>query len=465
MRDNGSEGPGDEARRPAVAVRRRAVRVSLLGLGTVGAGVAQLLAANRADIARKVGCGIEVVRVLVRDPGRARATTLPPGVLTADPEVALGDPAVDAVVEVMGGIQPALALIVRALRAGRPVVTANKDVMSEHGRAVWQAAAEGGTDVFFEASVGGGIPIVRALKESLAANRVRRVAGILNGTTNFILTRMTQQGLSQQQALADARALGYAEADPSADLDGLDAARKLAILSSIAYNARCLPREVFRQGIREVAAADIAYAARLGAVIKLLAISELRPGGVSMRVHPTLLPRAHPLAAVHDAFNAIYVQGDAVGEAMFYGRGAGALPTASAVVGDLMQAARFLDRGGAGTGCTCFHERAFVPLDALVSRFYVRLRVMDRVGVLAQIAGVFGRSGVSILSVQQTPVFEGATAARAPEADPHGEECAELILTTHEVGEDRMAEAMEGLGRLAVVSGVGAVLRLAPEDL
>jgi homoserine dehydrogenase len=438
------------------------VRVSLLGLGTVGAGVVELLASNRADIERRVGRGIEIVHVLVRDPAKPRPVRLPAEVLTTEPDVALGDPAVDAVVELIGGVHPALEYVVRALRSGRPVVTANKDVMAEHGRSVWQAAAEGRADVFFEASVGGGIPIVRALKESLAANRVRRVAGILNGTTNFILTRMSQAGLGQAEALAQARALGYAEADPSADLDGLDAARKLAILSSIAYNARCLPRDVFCQGIREVAAADVAYAARMGWVVKLLALSELRGEAVSMRVHPTLLPREHPLAAVHDAFNAVYVQGDAVGEAMFYGRGAGALPTASAVLGDLMLAARFLDRGGAGTGCTCFHERAMLPVSELVSRFYLRLRVVDRVGVLAQIAGVFGRAGVSILSVQQYPLAE---APRAAGIGSEGEECAELILTTHAVPEDRMAAAIAGLGSLSVVTGVGAVLRLAPEDL
>jgi homoserine dehydrogenase len=444
---------------PAVAVRPRTVRIALLGMGTVGTGIWRLLTQNREDIERKVGRGIEVVRALVRDPGKERPVDVPTGILTSEPDLVLADPDVRVVVEVMGGIHPALEYVVRALRAGRTVVTANKDVMAEHGQEVWAAAAQGGADVFFEASVGGGIPIVRALKESLAANRVHRVAGILNGTTNFILTRMTRDGVDQAEALREAQALGYAEADPSADLDGLDAARKLAILSSIAYSSRCLPRDVYRQGIRDVTARDIAHAERMGWVVKLLAISELRDGRVSMRVHPTLVPRAHPLASVHDAFNAIYVQGDAVGEAMFYGRGAGAMPTASAVVGDLMQAVRFLDRGGAATGCTCFYERPVAPLGELEARFYVRLLVPDRVGVLAKIAGAFGQAGVSILSVLQAPVAEADRRAAGRE------DLAELILVTHAVREDRMAEAMAAVRRLDVVAGVGAVLRLAPEDL
>ena len=445
---------------PPVSVRPRSVRFALLGFGTVGAGLARVFADNRADIERKLGRGLSMVHVLVRDRDKPRAYPLGADLLTTDAGRALDDPDVDVVVEVMGGIHPALDYTLRALRSGRPVVTANKDVMAEHGEAVWAAASAGHADVFFEASVGGGIPIVRALKESLAGSRIRRLAGILNGTTNFILTRMTQEGVSQERALAEAQRLGYAEADPSADLDGLDAARKLAILSSIAYNTRCLPAGVHCQGISRVTAADVLQAARLHCVIKLLAVSEARDGGVSMQVYPALVPSEHPLAAVGGAFNAIYVQGDALGDAMFYGPGAGALPTASAVLGDLMQAARFLDRGGAGTGCTCFYRRPALGAAQIRSRFYVRLRVADRVGVLAQIASVFGAAGVSILSMMQTPAPE--MAAPTPE---DGEGCAELILTTHHVGEDRMADAIAGLDRLQVVAGVGAVLRLAPEGL
>jgi len=454
--------PVPAAARPRgrVAALPRTVRVGLLGLGTVGTGVLAVLASNRADIERKTGRQIEIARVLVRDAGKPRGAVVPPHLLTTDPEDVLGDPGIGIVVEVMGGTGEALAHTLRALRAGKSVVTANKDVMAEHGREVWAAAEAGGADVYFEASVGGGIPIVRALKESLAGNSVRRVAGILNGTTNYILTRMTESGATLEDALAQAQAQGYAEADPRADVDGLDAARKLCILSSIAYSARCRPAEVFIQGIREVAPADIAHAAGMGWTIKLLAISELREGRVSMRVHPTFVPRSHPLAAVNDTFNAIYVQGDAIGDAMFYGRGAGSLPTASAVLGDLIEAARRHGNGERATACTCFHRRPFDRIGTIVSRFYVRLVVPDRVGVLAKIAGVFGRAGVSILSVQQAPSPEHPGAGARP-----AEELAELIIVTHAVREDRLQRAMEGLHRLEAVVGIGSVLRLAPEDL
>ena len=442
---------------PRVQVVPRSVRVGLLGLGTVGAGVLEVLERNRQDIERKVGRGIEVSRILVRDPLKPRPVAVPAGLLTTDITDVLGDPAIDIVVELMGGTTAALDAVLSALRGGKHVVTANKDIMAEHGAAVWDAATQGGADVFFEASVGGGIPIVRAVKESLAANSVRRVAGILNGTTNYILTRMTQEGCSLQEALREAQELGYAEADPTADIEGLDAARKLCILSSIAYNSRCHLRDVSRQGIGDIAAVDIAHARDMGLTIKLLAISEMHEGRISMRVHPTFVPLTHPLAAVHDTFNAIYVQGDAIGEAMFYGRGAGALPTASAVLGDLMEAARFSDRDWRVTGCTCFHQRPVDPPDAITSRFYVRLLVVDRIGVLEQIAGVFGRAGVSILSVQQTPVHKLSPA--------HPPSHAELIVVTHQVREDRMQVAVSGLRQLDSVAGVGAVLRLAPEDL
>jgi len=457
----GGPRPRSAAARGQAGVAPRAVRVGLLGLGTVGAGVLTVLGRNRADIEQKVGRPIDIAAVLVRDPSKARAVDFPQERLTTDPEKILGDPDIRVVVEVIGGTGPAKDYILRALRAGKSVVTANKDVMAEFGRDVWAAAAAGGADVFFEASVGGGIPIVRAMKESLAGNSVRRVAGILNGTTNYILTAMTRNGVTLEAALAEAQAQGYAEADPGADLDGLDAARKLCILSSIAYSTRCSPSDVYRQGIREIAPADIAHAARMGWTCKLLGISELRDGKVSMRVHPAFVRRDHPLAAVHDAFNAIYIQGDAIGEAMFYGRGAGGLPTASAVLGDLMEAVRFVDRGGSGTACTCFHRRGLVRIGSVVSRFYIRLQVPDRVGVLAQIAGVFGRCGVSILSVLQSPVSEpGAADGGSGEG-----ERAELIVVTHAVREDRLERAIAGLRQLPEVAGVAAVIRLAPEDL
>ena len=451
-----SSGPG-ELTHPAASP----VRVGLLGLGTVGGGVVEVLARNRADIEQKVGRPIDIARVLVRDADKARAGVAPERITTR-PDDILGDPDIDIVVEVMGGTGQAKEFILRALRAGKTVVTANKDVMAEFGREVWAAAEAGGADVHFEASVGGGIPIVRALKQSLAGNTIHRVVGILNGTTNYILTRMTREGSTLATALAEAQARGYAEADPSADIDGLDAARKLCILSSIAYSRRCRPADVYTEGIRDIRPADIAHAARLGATIKLLAISELRQGRVSMRVHPAFVPQSHPLAAVHEAFNAIYIQGDAIGEAMFYGRGAGSLPTASAVLGDLMEAARGHGTGIRATGCTCFHDRAMDRMGTTVARYYVRLLVPDRTGVLAKIAGVLGRNDVSILSVLQSPTSQDEAVPVPAQVE---EERAELIIVTHEVREDRLQRAIAGLRRLEAVAGVGAVIRLAPEDL
>lgn len=441
-------------------VTPRSVRVALLGMGTVGAGVVSVLERNRADIERKVGRGIDIARVLVRNPHKHRSVAFPAERLTTDPEDIFADASIQVVVELLGGTGPAKEFVLRALRSGRSVVTANKDVMAEFGAEVWAAAEAGGADVFFEASVGGGIPIVRAMKESLAGNSLRRVVGILNGTTNYVLTRMTRSGLSLDAAVDEARALGYAEADPSADLDGLDAARKLCILSSIAYSTRCRPGDVYRQGIRAISAVDIAHGERMGWTCKLLGISELLDGRVSMRVHPAFVRREHPLAAVHDAFNAIYVQGDAIGEAMFYGRGAGGLPTASAVLGDLMEAARFVGRGGSGTACTCFHRRPVAEMGSVLSRFYIRLRVADRVGVLAQIAGILGRCEVSILSVLQSPAPGGSLGGRGGEG-----ERAELVVVTHDVREDRLERAIAGLEQLPAVDGVLSVIRLAPEDL
>ncbi len=457
------------ARRRAAAVGGasvpgpRPVRVALLGCGTVGGGLLTVLERNRADIERKVGRPIDIAHVVVRDAGKPRGPAVPAHLVTTRADQALADPGVDVVVEAMGGTGAALEYILRALRAGKTVVTANKDVMADHGREVWAAAEAGGADVYFEAAVGGGIPIVRALKESLAGNSVRRVAGILNGTTNYMLTRMTRDGSSLEAALAEAQAAGYAEADPSADVDGLDAARKLCILSSIAYSVRCRMADVHVEGIRGVSAADVAYARRMGWTVKLLAISELRDGRVTMRVHPTLVPVAHPLAAVSDAFNAVYVQGDAIGDAMFYGSGAGALPTASAILGDLMDAVRRHGTGVRQTECTCFYRRPFDGIGAVPSRFYVRLLVPDRVGVLAKIAGVFGRSGVSILSVLQGPTLAApeGPGERSGAAGP----VADLIIVTHEVREDRLQRAIAGLRHLEAVAGISAVLRLAPEDL
>lgn len=426
------------------------IRVGLLGFGTVGRGVLEVLERNAAVIEHRAGARIEVARVLVRDPHKDRGMHVPSGLLTDNPQDILGDPSIRVVVELIGGVDPALRYITSALGSGKAVITANKDVIAAHGAQLAEACRQGRADLFFEASVGGGIPIVRALSEGLAGNRLRRIVGILNGTTNFILSRMTAQGLCQEDALDLARRRGYAEADPSADLDGWDAARKIAILSSIGYSAACHPDDVYREGIRDITAADIAHAGRMGWTIKLLGIAERLDGQLTMRVHPTFVPRTHPLAAVSDAFNAIYIQGDPIGETMLYGPGAGGLPTASAVIADLIDAVRWVDRGGKGTEFWNVEPMSIGPIDDVVSRFYVRLGIPDRVGVLAQIAGVFGQAGVSILSVLQSPA-EG--------------NLAELVIVTHEVREQQMRQAVTGIAALDVVERVASVIRLAPEDL
>ncbi len=423
------------------------VRVAMLGCGTVGTGVLALLADNREAITAKAGRPIAVGPIVVRDLEKERQAIVPRALLTRRFEDALE---ADVVVEVMGGTTPARGWILQALAAGRPVVTANKDVMADHGVEVAAAARAGGVDVFFEAAVGGGIPIIRSLKESLAGTRVRRIAGILNGTTNYILTRMSEAGTELRQAVTEAQAAGFAEADPRADLDGLDAARKLAILSSIAFSARVLPSDVAVEGIGGLSPHDIRNGQRFGWVCKLLAIAEQAGGGrISLRVHPAFVEGSHPLAAVRDSYNAIYLQGDAIGDAMFYGRGAGSLPTASAVMGDLIEAVRFL--GQPARGLQAAEGRpALLPPGESVSRFYLRLQALDRPGVLAQVAAVLGRYDVNIHSVLQTP---------------EGERSAELIVRTHPVRESSITNALTELGRLEAVAGVRACIRLQPDGL
>jgi homoserine dehydrogenase len=422
------------------------VRVAMLGCGTVGTGVLALLADNREAITAKAGRPIEVGPIVVRDLKKERAPIVPRDSLTRRFEDVL---AADVVIEVMGGMTPARDWILKALSAGRPVVTANKDVMAEHGVEVAAAARAGGVDVFFEAAVGGGIPIIRSLKESLAGTRVRRIAGILNGTTNYVLTRMAEAGTDLRAAVAEAQAAGFAEADPRADLDGLDAARKLAILASIAFSARVLPSDVAVEGIGGLKAHDIESGQRLGWACKLLAVAEQVGGRISLRVHPAFVEKSHPLASVRDSYNAIYLQGDAIGDAMFYGRGAGSLPTASAVMGDLIEAVRFL--GQPARGLQAAEGRPdFLPPGEAVSRFYLRMQALDRPGVLAQVAAVLGRHDVNIHSVMQTP---------------EGERSAELIVRTHPVREASITNALTELGRLEAVAGVRACIRLQPDGL
>ena len=426
----------------------RMLRVGLLGCGTVGTAVTRLLHDHREDIARRAGCRLEVSKIAVRDPSKRREVPVHPSVFTADPMEVVDDPDIDIVCELMGGSEPAGSLILAAFDRDKPVVTANKELLSTRGRELFDASDAKGLDLYFEAAVGGGIPLVRPLKESLTAERLTSIIGIVNGTTNFVLTRMSEDGMSLAEALSEAQRLGYAEADPTADVDGHDAAAKCAILASIAFNARVVAGDVYREGIGRVTTEDIEFARRLGYVVKLLAIAELHEERVAARVHPAMIPSEHPLAAVRDAFNGVFVEGPNVGELMFYGRGAGGEPTATAVVGDLVTVARNLLAGARGVGCTCFLERTVRPMSEMEGQYYILLRVEDRPGVLAEIASVFGRNDVSIKSVWQ----EGTGAD------------AQLVFITHRAREGSFQQAVTELRGVRAVEEVRSILRVEAEE-
>jgi len=426
----------------------RTLRVGLLGCGTVGTAVVRLLHEHREDIARRAGCRLEVSKVAVRDPSKRRDVPVDASAFTADPMDVIDDPDVDIVCELMGGSEPAGSLILAAFDRDKPVVTANKELLSTRGRELFDASEAKGLDLYFEAAVGGGIPLVRPLKESLTGERLTRIIGIVNGTTNFVLTRMSENGMSFADALEEAQRLGYAEADPSADVDGHDAAAKCAILASIAFNARVVAADVYREGIAGVSTEDIEFARRLGYVVKLLAIAELHEERIAARVHPAMIPSNHPLAAVRDAFNGVFVEGSNVGELMFYGRGAGGEPTATAVIGDLVTVARNRLAGARGVGCTCFLERTIRPMSEMEGQYYILLRVEDRPGVLAEIASVFGRNEVSIKSVWQ----EGTGAD------------AQLVFITHRAREGSFQQAVTELRDVRAVEEVRSVLRVEAEE-
>src|SRR6476660_4849192 len=377
------------------------VRVGILGCGHVGSALVRLIHDHADVIEARSGVPLEVARVAVRDLTKDRGLPLPAILFTDDAASVVGDPDVDIVVEVIGGIEPARSLIVDALMAGKPVVTANKELVATHGRQLFETAEGAGVDILFEASVGGGIPLIRPLRESLAGDRIRRVMGIVNGTTNYILTNMTDAGASFADALAEAQRLGFAEADPTADVEGYDAAAKAAIMASIAFGARVVAGDVYREGITEITLDDIASARDLGYVVKLLAVAEELDGQVAVRVHPAMVPVRHPLAAVRDSFNAVFIEGDAVGELMLYGRGAGGGPTASAVLGDLVDAAKNLVEGRKGATIGTLALKPILAIDDVESQFYLMMEVPDRPGVLHAISGVFAEHGVSIRSMQQ----------------------------------------------------------------
>jgi homoserine dehydrogenase len=426
----------------------RIVRVGLLGCGTVGAAVIRMLHEHGDDIALRSGCRLEVARVAVRDLDRVRDVPLPAEAFTSDGVAIVDDPSIDIVCELIGGVEPARTLILRAFSKGRSVVTANKELLANDGETLFEAADAADRDLYFEAAVAGGIPLIRPMKGSLAGERITRVLGIVNGTTNFVLTQMTERGSSFDEALSEAQRLGYAEADPTADVDGSDAAAKCAILASIAFNTRVVADDVYREGIAGVAAQDIADADRMGYVIKLLAIAELDGDTVSARVYPAMIPAAHPLASVHDAYNAVFLEGPKIGQLMFYGRGAGGDPTASAVVGDLVSAARHRTNGGRAVGCTCLVARRIRPMDDTRGQYYLNLHVEDRPGVLAEIAEQFARNGVSIERVWQ----EGA-----------GDE-ATLVFITHRAQEGAFQKTIEELRELPAVRAVASLLRVEGEE-
>ena len=426
---------------------RDPLRVALLGCGVVGSEVARLLSTHAGDLASRVGRPLELAGIAVRRSGRARDLPVDPSLFTTDAEALVRRPDVDVVVEVIGGIEPARGLILAALENGASVVTANKALLAEDGATLFEAAEKHAADLYYEAAVAGAIPLLRPLRESLAGDRVRRVLGIVNGTTNFILTRMTESGAGFADALEEAQALGYAEADPTADVEGFDAAAKAAILAALAFHTRVTAADVHREGITEVTAADVASARAMGCVIKLLAIAEVADdgSGVGVRAHPAMIPLTHPLASVREAFNAVFVECEAAGELMFYGRGAGGAPTASAVLGDVVAVARHKVSGGRGPGESAYADLRLRPMGETVTRYHVSLDVADRSGVLAQVATAFARHEVSIETVRQ---------------EKHGTDDAVLVIVTHQATDAALSATVESLRGLDVVRRVLSVMRV-----
>lgn len=429
---------------------KKKINIGLLGLGTVGTGVVKLLHANGQSIAQKVGADIEIKKIMVRNASKPRSIAVD-HLITTNIDDIINDPEIDIVVELMGGETPAKDYMLKALNAGKHVVTANKDVMAKYGRELFAAAEEKQVDLMFEASVGGGIPIIRPLKQCLAGNKITEIMGIINGTTNYMLTKMTNEYLDFDDVLKEAQAKGYAEADPTADVGGFDAARKIAILASIAFGARVSVDDVSVEGITSISKEDIEYASELGYIIKLLAIAKEDERGIDVRVHPAFVPGNHPLASVNDVFNAIYIKGDAIGEAMFYGRGAGEMPTASAVAGDIIDVARNIQHGVTSRIlCTCFDQKTFCPLEKTESPYYIRMLVEDKPGVFASIARVFAEQQVSLHSVIQRRKIN---------------KCAEVVLITYRVCDAHLKAAISLINELSVVTKIQSIIRVEAEEI
>lgn len=428
----------------------REIKVGILGLGVVGSGAVRILQDNADQIAQRVGARLTVKKIAVRNLNKHRAVTVDRHLLTDHPHEVIDDPEIDILAELIGGVQPAHGYVMRAIRTGKHIVTANKEMMAKAGHDLMEAAGEGRRDFYLEGSVAGGIPIIGALKESLTGNRITSLLGIVNGTTNYILSKMTAEGAAFEDVLSEAQAHGYAETDPTSDVDGWDAQYKVAILSSIAFNSRVHVDDIRAEGIRGITARDIAVAKSLGYRIKLLAVAQQSGQGMMQaRVHPALLPLTHPLATVDGVSNAVLVRGDAVGEVMFYGPGAGSLPTGSAVVGDLVAIGRNILAGSTGrVGCTCFEEKRPLPPGTVESKFYVRVLAADRPKVLAAIAGVFGDNDVSIESVVQQAVEEDSGAD------------AEIVWVTHRARETNLLAALAAIRALPSVHSVSNCIRV-----
>ena len=431
------------------------LRVALLGCGVVGASVARLLVENRDDLTARIGRPLDIVGIAIRRLGRDRSDVpVDPALFTTDADELVTR--ADIVIEVIGGIEPTRDLILRAMEHGASVVSANKALLAEDGPTLYAAAHEAGVDLYYEAAVAGAIPILRPIRESLAGDRITKVMGIVNGTTNFVLDKMDSTGAGFAETVEVAQSLGYAEADPTADVEGFDAAAKAAILASLAFHTRVSSSQVHREGIAEVTAADIAAAAEMGSVVKLLAICERvnSPAGeaVSVRVHPAMIPRTHPLGGVRDAFNAVFVESEAAGQLMFYGRGAGGDPTASAILGDLVAVARHRVEGGRGAGESAYADLPVLPMGAALTRYHISLDVADRPGVLAAVASAFAKRGVSIETVRQQVVPR--------ERDGRAESGANLVVVTHRAPEAALADTVDALGTIDTVREVVSVMRV-----
>jgi homoserine dehydrogenase len=431
------------------AAQPRPLKVALLGFGVVGSQVGRLLLTQADELAQRVGAPLELVGVAVKDPSEPRVREVDPPGVTTDAHALIAQ--ADIVVELMGGVEPARSFILEAIDHGASVVTANKALLAKDGPTLYDAADRAGVDLYFEAAVAGAIPIVRGVRESLAGDNVTRILGIVNGTTNYVLDHMTREKLPFDEVVRRAQALGYAEADPTADVEGFDAASKAAILASMAFHTRIGIDDVYRQGITHVTPADIAAAEAGGYVIKLLAVVERADGGVIARVHPALVPAGHPLASVHEAFNAVFVEAQAAGPLMFYGQGAGGVPTSSAVVGDIVAVARNLVNGVTGPGESNYSGLPALPAGEAITRYQIRLRVTDRPGVLSAVARVFADHGVSIDEVRQS---------RLPDDDPDHGRLADLVIVTASAKDAALSDTVAAASELEVVAAVVGVIRV-----